>query len=153
PRVSGTVILLDLSFRARARNDKSKGAPGWSGRSPIKCSGHVSHPFGGNLMRRLPLHILTTAALACAGILLAGRPPRTGAPAPQAKTLAPFVLSDAAGKPWSLADQQGSKAVVVLFLGTQCPINNSYAPRLAELHKQYQDKGVRFVAVNSNHQD
>ena len=36
-----------------------------------------------------------------------------------------------------------AKAVVVVFLGTECPINNAFMPRLAELHKEYADKGVR----------
>jgi peroxiredoxin len=64
-----------------------------------------------------------------------------------------FTLKDTAGKAWSLNDVKESKAVVVLFLGTECPINNAYMPRLAELNKEYSVKGVTFVAVNSNHQD
>ena len=50
------------------------------------------------------------------------------------------------GKAWSLADLKDKKAVVVVFLGTECPINNAYMPRLAELHKEYAAKGVQFVA-------
>jgi thiol-disulfide isomerase/thioredoxin len=46
-----------------------------------------------------------------------------------------------------------SKAIVVVFLGTECPINNDYLPELARLHKTYAGKGVRFVGVNSNRQD
>jgi peroxiredoxin len=105
-------------------------------------------------MRRLRFGSMPRLAVVFAALLLAGRLARIdGQPTPEAKAIAPFVLPDAAGKPWSLADHQGKKAYVVLFLGTQCPINNSYAPRLADLHKQYADKGVLFVAINSNHQD
>jgi mono/diheme cytochrome c family protein len=43
--------------------------------------------------------------------------------------------------------------VVVLFLGTQCPVNNLYLPVVAELHKKYGPRGVVFVGVNSNAQD
>ncbi len=89
--------------------------------------------------------------LLCVGLLLAGDPTRAGAQ--DRKAIAPFVLPDAAGKSWALADHKGQKAYVVLFLGTQCPINNSYVPRLAELHRQYADKGVLFLAINSNHHD
>jgi peroxiredoxin len=90
----------------------------------------------------------------CVGTLLLGRLARTdGQPAQDGKSIAPFVLPDAAGKPWSLADHKGKKAYVVLFLGTQCPISNSYAPHLAELHGKYADKGVLFLAINSNHHD
>ena len=43
--------------------------------------------------------------------------------------------------------------MVVVFAGTECPINNAYMPRLGELHKQYSPKGVQFLAVNANVQD
>jgi peroxiredoxin len=64
-----------------------------------------------------------------------------------------FTLKDATGKAWSLSDVKENKAVVVLFLGTECPINNAYLPRLVELNKEYSGKGVTFVAINANHQD
>jgi thiol-disulfide isomerase/thioredoxin len=58
------------------------------------------------------------------------------------------------GQPWSLAnDGREAKAVVVLFLGTQCPVNNQYMPILADLQKQYAGQGVLFVGINSNAQD
>src|SRR5690242_14305122 len=64
-----------------------------------------------------------------------------------------FRLKDAAGKTWALDEFKDPKAIVVLFIGTQCPINNAYMPRLAELHKQYADKGVQFIAINANDHD
>src|SRR5262245_32942697 len=42
------------------------------------------------------------------------------------KAITKLDLKDTAGKTWAVADLQGRKAVVVLFLGTQCPINNAY---------------------------
>jgi thiol-disulfide isomerase/thioredoxin len=45
------------------------------------------------------------------------------------------------------------KAVVLLFLGVECVINNQYVPVLIELHKEYSNKGVAFVGINSNTQD
>ena len=41
----------------------------------------------------------------------------------------------------------------MLFLGTECPVNNAYAATLAALHEKYGSQGVAFVAVNSNQQD
>jgi peroxiredoxin len=70
-----------------------------------------------------------------------------------AKKIAKLDLPDVAGKMWSLADLKGKKAVVVVFVGTECPINNAYIPQLAEMHKEYADKGVQFLAINSNNQD
>jgi peroxiredoxin len=65
----------------------------------------------------------------------------------------PFTLMDISGKDWSWKDHSTSKAIVVLFIGTQCPINNAYMPLLAELHKTYAPRGVTFVAINANCQD
>ncbi|MFT3878893.1 MAG: redoxin domain-containing protein [Gemmatales bacterium] len=76
-------------------------------------------------------------------------------PAPVGTRITDIVSSDATtGKPWSLADHaREAKAVVVLFMGTECPVNNAYSPRLADLNKKYGDKGVVFVGINSNEQD
>ena len=69
-------------------------------------------------------------------------------------TVANFKLNTIDGKPWSLdTDAKDKKAVVVVFIGTQCPINNAYMPKLVELEKAYRDKGVVFVAINANHHD
>src|SRR5262249_25210173 len=51
------------------------------------------------------------------------------------------------------ADLRDKKAVVVVFLGTECPVNNAFLPTLAELHRQYAPKGVQFLGVNANLQD
>jgi peroxiredoxin len=64
-----------------------------------------------------------------------------------------LALKDTAGKTWSLTDLKDRKAVVVIFVGTQCPINNAFMPRLAELYRAYADKGVQFLAINANRQD
>ncbi len=57
------------------------------------------------------------------------------------------------GSSVSLCGFAGKKAVVLAFLGTDCPVGNLYAPRLAELSKAYQDKGVVFLGINSNAQE
>lgn len=64
-----------------------------------------------------------------------------------------FSLRDAGGREVSLADFKDRKAIVVVFTGTECPVNNYYMPRLKELHDEYAAKGVQFLAVNSNTQD
>ena len=53
----------------------------------------------------------------------------------------------------SLADFKNKKAVVVVFLGTECPLNNAFLPRLAELHEEFASKGVQLLGINSNRQD
>src|SRR4051812_33191239 len=75
-------------------------------------------------------------------------------PAPLGTRVTDFTLKDATtGNAWSLHDCRVNKAVVVLFLGTACPVNNAYAPTLADLHKKYAPQGVQFVAINSTQQD
>jgi thiol-disulfide isomerase/thioredoxin len=94
--------------------------------------------------------VLATVALTA--LAVAGEPK----PTPILGTkLADWSLPRAdTGKPWSLAaDGRDAKAVVVAFLGTECPISNSYAPVLTELAQEYAAKGVRFVGVYSNRQD
>ena len=61
-----------------------------------------------------------------------------------------FVLPDSVGKVTAFSDFNEAKHVVVVFLGTQCPIGNAYVPVLNELQTKYRDQGVQIVAVNSN---
>lgn len=61
-----------------------------------------------------------------------------------------FTLKDGSGKPVRLYGYRGKKAVVLVFLGTDCPVGNLYAPRLGELARAYRDKGVAFLGINSN---
>ena len=69
------------------------------------------------------------------------------------KEVAPFTLPDFRGKERSLEDFADSKVLVVAFLGTECPLAKLYAPRLVDLSKEFADKGVTFVGINSNSQD
>ncbi len=69
------------------------------------------------------------------------------------KTVADFSLKDTKGQTVSLSTFKEKKAIVVVFLGTECPVNNQFMPRLAELSKSYASQGVQFLAINSNSQD
>src|SRR5262249_32744804 len=87
-------------------------------------------------------------------MLLAAAWGATGeSPAPIGRKIDDFKLQDYLGTTHSLQDWQDKKAVVVAFLGTDCPLAKLYAPRLQELAKQYEAKGVQFVAIDSNQQD
>jgi len=44
----------------------------------------------------------------------------------------------------------GNKALVLVFLGADCPVANLYVPRLLELEKQYRSKQVQFLAIYPN---
>jgi peroxiredoxin len=53
-------------------------------------------------------------------------------------------------RPVSLYSFVGKKAIVLVFLGTDCPIGNLYVPRLIELNRAYRNKGVVVLGINSN---
>src|SRR4051812_46084997 len=64
-----------------------------------------------------------------------------------------FELKDFRGRARSLQDWSDAKLVVIAFVGTECPLANLYQPKLAELAKKFEAKGVAFVGINSNYQD
>jgi peroxiredoxin len=59
-----------------------------------------------------------------------------------------FSLPDAGGKRHTAAEWKGRAAVVLIFLGTECPVSNSYAPEYARLAKAFADKGVVFYGIH-----
>ena len=65
--------------------------------------------------------------------------------------VADFTLEDVTtDRAVSLYSFVGKKAIVLVFLGTDCPVGNLYVPRLIELNKTYRGKGVVFLGINSN---
>ncbi len=74
-------------------------------------------------------------------------------PSPLGKKIGNFKLQDFLGSWHALDDWHDKQAVVAVFLGTECPLAKLYGPRLAEMARQYESKGVAFIGVNSNQQD
>lgn len=96
------------------------------------------------------MRLARLAVVAAAG--LAAALPAAGAVAIGEK-LQPFKLNDATGKTVDLAGFQGKKAVVLMFIATQCPVSNAYNDRMASLAREYGAKSVAFVGINSNRQE
>jgi peroxiredoxin len=69
------------------------------------------------------------------------------------KKVSDFTLEDYNGTKHSLADFKSSKAIVLMFIATQCPVSNAYNGRMVELQKDYSEKGVAFIGINSNKQE
>jgi thiol-disulfide isomerase/thioredoxin len=64
-----------------------------------------------------------------------------------------LTLSDTNGvqhKPLEFHDPKTQKAVVLIFVGVDCPISNSYAPEINRIIKDYKDKGLDFYIVYSD---
>ena len=71
------------------------------------------------------------------------------------------IKIDGKVKEWSLKNTENKahslkklskekKAVVFIFLATQCPRVDDYVERIGSLVKHYKDKDVRFVGIHSN---
>src|SRR5580704_1043239 len=69
------------------------------------------------------------------------------------KRVESFSLRDFHGNAHSLAQYADKKAVVLVFLGADCPLARLYAPRLQELSRELADKGVVFLGIDANAHD
>jgi peroxiredoxin len=69
------------------------------------------------------------------------------------KKMENFTLDDYNSVRHSLTDYNSSKAIVLMFIATQCPVSNDYNERMVQLYKDYTSKGVAFIGVNSNKQE
>ncbi len=74
-------------------------------------------------------------------------------PGEPAKPTVSFRLQDHRGSWHTLEEARDRKVVVLAFLGTECPLAEAYAPRLAELARDFGKRGVAFFGVDANEQD
>jgi peroxiredoxin len=87
----------------------------------------------------LALSLVALCAPAFAGDL------EVGGKAPDFKGLA-----GTDGKEYGLSSMKDAKVVVVCFTCNQCPMSVAYEDRFVEFAKKYNDKGVKFIAINAN---
>ncbi|MBM4072217.1 MAG: redoxin domain-containing protein [Planctomycetes bacterium] len=59
-------------------------------------------------------------------------------------------LRDVRGNRRSLHGFNGHKAVVLVFLGTECPVANLYLPGLSEIAERFRSRKVQFLGVYAN---
>lgn len=59
-------------------------------------------------------------------------------------------LRDVRGGKRALDGFKDNKAIVLVFLGADCPVSNLYVPTLIEIEKSCRDKKVQFLAVYPN---
>ncbi len=69
-----------------------------------------------------------------------------GEPAPS------FELPDTEGRRWSTSDD-GASATVVVFTCNHCPYALAWHDRIAQVARDYADREVRILAINSNDSD
>ena len=63
---------------------------------------------------------------------------------------AAFDLKGTDGKMHSLDSVKRDKGTAVVFTCNECPFSKGYEDRLISLAKEYEPKGIGFVAINSN---
>jgi peroxiredoxin len=99
-------------------------------------------------------HRFATCLLVLLGLLICSQSSLSDeADAVLGKVAKDFSLPDPYGREWRLADFERHEIVVVVFLGTECPLVKLYAPTLARLASDYADRSVGFIGVDSNQQD
>lgn len=64
-----------------------------------------------------------------------------------------FSLKGVDGKTYSLSDFKNSKAIVIIFVSTECPVSNDYNSRMEKLYQDYKNRGVAFIGINSNKEE
>jgi peroxiredoxin len=62
--------------------------------------------------------------------------------------LGPFKLASVQGEPVTLDSWKNHQAVLLLFLNTECPVSNSYAPLMTRLAERYRTRGVGCYGVH-----
>jgi peroxiredoxin len=80
--------------------------------------------------------------LVAAGLFLGG----AAAAAPP--LIEAFSLPDAAGKKHTAREWKGKKGVALIFLGTECPVSNFYAPEYGRLARAFAERGVLFYGIH-----
>src|SRR3989344_4657419 len=61
-----------------------------------------------------------------------------------------FNLKGVDEKNYSLEDFKDKKILVVVFMCNHCPYVQAYVERLIKIQKEFSDKSVQFVGINSN---
>lgn len=94
---------------------------------------------------RVVRSVLILAAFCVLACNAVAEPPAIGSAAPD------FQLTALDGKVFSLSSAaKAKKAVVVIFISTQCPYSNAYNERMKDMANAYASRGIQFVGINSN---
>jgi len=84
------------------------------------------------------------ALMALVGLVGSGEP---------AKPTVDFRLQDHRGAWHTLDEIRDRNVIVIAFLGAECPLAEAYAPRLAEVARTFENRGVGFFGIDANRQD
>lgn len=63
--------------------------------------------------------------------------------------LSRLELQDVEGKPRNFEEFQKSKLIVILFIGTECPVSNGYCPEFRRIAAEFAEQGVIVLGVHA----
>jgi hypothetical protein len=71
----------------------------------------------------------------------------TGSPEAKATTARGVALMDLEGREYHPFEDSQARAIVFLFVRTDCPVSNRYAPEVRSMFHDYREQGVDFWLV------
>ena len=77
-------------------------------------------------------------------------PPQGAATVRHSSEWQKMSLADSEGKTHTSAEWAGKRAVVLLFVTTDCPLSNGYVPEFNRLERAYARQGMVFYAVQGD---
>src|SRR5438876_1219108 len=104
----------------------------------------------GPAMKHRVLFLVCTAGVVLLAVAAATAAERS---VPLGARIDNLAFKDIRYLPRSLDDFPRRKGFVVVFASTTCPVVQRYLPTLRKLEKDYRDKGVQFLAVNTAPED
>ncbi|WP_199195139.1 MULTISPECIES: redoxin domain-containing protein [Pirellulaceae] len=104
----------------------------------------MNHPLRSNLIAVCLLGFFTLSSFARESKI---------EPQPIGKKIEQFELKDYRGKTYKLSDFADSKAVVLAFIGCECPVAKRYTVTLQKLAEEFKDDGVTILAIDANQHD
>jgi hypothetical protein len=99
------------------------------------------------LRRLVRILFLGAIVLGLVWMLGRGRGPLDRAPG---RAVGDFALKEVSTRRLYRLSQHRGRVVVIVFIGTDCPIGGLYMPRLTALAAAYAGRGVDFVVIDSN---
>ena len=93
----------------------------------------------------ISLHHWQITCLCLATAILLAADHAAAADLPQ---VTPQTISALDGPPLQLVPTAPAKLTVLVFLGTECPVSNGYAPAMKRLYAAHHQAGVQFVGIH-----
>jgi peroxiredoxin len=101
-------------------------------------------------MKKIALFAVCFAVIATFTFLIFGYSNSQNQLPDEIKKVENFTLKDYNGNSHSLKDYKKAKAIVLMFISTQCPVSNSYNEKMNKLYDDYQLKNIAFIGINAN---